>query len=146
MRVILQSDVRGVGKRSEIKEVSDGFARNYLFPRSLAVPADEKGTGELLRTKKENIETIERLRRAANFLERHEFMFSLAVDGTGNPFGGVSAQMILQKIRGLNLFPDTARVEVHLEKPIKKLGIHRVRVTLSHGVGFSAAINIQPLP
>ena len=54
MKVILLCDVKGQGKKDQIVEVSDGYARNFLFPQKKAVPADAKATNEL-KTKEESI-------------------------------------------------------------------------------------------
>ena len=67
MKVILQQDIKGTGKKGQIAEVNDGFARNFLFPKKLAIPADKQNLGEL--SAKNKAEAIKKKKRSRMQLE-----------------------------------------------------------------------------
>jgi len=87
MKIILLTDVRGIGKKNDVKNVSDGYARNFLLPQKLAKVAAEQNLGELSSIKKNDRATEERLNRLAKLLSEREFQFRLKVDKKGAVFG-----------------------------------------------------------
>lgn len=103
MKVILLEDVKKLGKRDEVVEVSDGYANNYLFKHNLAV-AMSTGSDKKLQAKKAD---QEQKRQAAiavaeelkTELESKEFVFNLKTGANGNVFGSVTSKQIIAKLR-----------------------------------------------
>lgn len=136
MKVILQEDVSPLGKAGEIKEVSAGYARNYLFPRKIALIA----SAENLRrweTKKRFLSKQAELQRQTvrEMVERLKTV-SLTVQvkvGTGSKlFGSVTSEDIVQCLRAQGFPVD--KKQVLLEHPIKELGAYFVKLRLSSEV------------
>lgn len=146
MKVILLQDIGGVGKKYEVKEVSDGFARNFLFPKKLA----EAATGATLKRlekMKENKEEEDKelrghLEKAAGEMKGKSIEFELKVGEDGSVFGSVTKEMISKAIR--EHFIKHERVDVIMDHPIKKIGEHVVRVDLKKGIETDLKIIIRP--
>lgn len=143
MKVILKTDVKKVGKRGEVVDVSDGYARNYLIARGLAVPSTERSM-EILAIQKEDEKKLDEKNRAeaqalAYELAKKTFTFQVNTGKDGRVFGSVSTKQIVQELQKQNIkvdkkkFLDTA--------PITGLGVTKVRVELYKGV--VATLNIQ---
>ena len=142
MRIILLQDVKGIGKKNDVKNVSDGYARNFLMPQGLARVANEQSLGELSSVKKNDEATEERLNRLAKLLSERELQFHLKVDKKGVVFGSVNKDEILNGLRDTGLITKD-RVEVKIPKPLKKLGIHEVEIHLPKGITTKLKIKIE---
>lgn len=142
MKVILLKDVKGIGKKNDLKNVSDGYARNFLFPQSLARVADNEGLGELSTTKKNEVETEERLHRVASRIKEKELVFHLKVDKKGVVFGSINKDEILKSLRDVGLITKE-RVEIKIAKPFKNLGVHETEVHLQKGIVARLKIKIE---
>ena len=123
MKVILKSDVKKVGKKGEIVEVADGYARNFLIARGLAVPSTEKSR-EILAQQKEQEKEEDARKKAeaeelAKKLEDTMLEFRVKANKDGRVFGSVSTKQIVEEL-------DTY--------PISALGVTKVRVELYKGV------------
>ena len=143
MKVILQQDVRGQGKKGQLVEVSDGYARNFLLPKKLAVAA----TAENVNTMKQQ-EKARKAQEAADKAEAEalakrveELMVKIpakAGEG-GRLFGAVTAKEIsdaLSAQHGLNI----AKAKLVLEEPIKACGSYQVKAKL--GYEISGTVNV----
>lgn len=136
MKVILKSDVKKVGKKGEIVEVSDGYARNFLIARGLAVPSTEKSL-EILAQEKE-IEKAEDARKKQDAealkkrLEDMTFDFKVKSGKEGRVFGSVSTKQIVEELHKAGI-PVDKRKFLDTE-PIVSLGVTKVRVELYKGV------------
>ena len=103
MKVILLQDVKGTGKKNEVKEVSDGYARNFLLPKKLAVPADntnmkelnEKNKSKELKAQKEYEAAVELGKKME---ELNVVIYSKAGDG-GRLFGSITSKDIAEQIK-----------------------------------------------
>ena len=137
MKVILQQDVRGQGKKGQMVEVSDGYARNFLLPRKLAVLA----TAENVNTMKQQ-EKARKAQEAAEKAEAEEVARKLeglavkvaarAGEG-GRLFGAVTAKEISEALaeqHGLNV----AKTKIVLEEPIKACGTYQLKCKLGYEV------------
>jgi large subunit ribosomal protein L9 len=147
MRVILLEDVKNLGKKYEIKEVSDGYARNYLFPNKLARPATPTFIAEIENLKRKNQEKEEALIKHLNELARKinesRIEFYLKTDKTGKIFGSVNKEMILKALREHKLITKE-RISVLLNGPIKQLGEYKVEIDLKKGIKAQLKIVILP--
>lgn len=137
MRVILNEDVRGLGKKREVKEVNDGYARNFLMPRRLAKPATASELGALEEEKarfaREDAELLKRLVLLKGRIEDKTLVFDLKAGGGGAAFGSVNKEMILKSLRENGLVA-AERVRLKLDRPIKEPGEHEIEADLGKGV------------
>ena len=137
MKVILKADIKGVGKKDEIINASDGYARNFLFPKNLAVEANAENMSKLKAQKdsnqfKRNTEK-EEAKKLAEKLTKIMTRIEVKAGENGKIFGGVSAKEIaesLEKQHGIKI----NKKKMDLKETIKTLGIHTVDVKLFEGV------------
>lgn len=138
MKIILLQDVRGLGKRHDIKEVRGGYAQNFLIAKKLAVQATAgEQTRRNAEIKKEQGE-INKIKIQAEHLQKEPLVFSLKTGAQGEIFNSITKENI-QKILEENNREGIK--EIILEKPIRTPGMHKAIVHLKHGV--HATINIQ---
>lgn len=146
MKVILLADVPGVGKKHEVKEVSDGYARNFLFVNKLAEPATQGALAKLEALKaehdKEDRELHARLEEISRKLADTKLEFTLRADKTGALFGAVNKESILKALREHGLITKE-RVDIDLKYPIKEEGEHIVPVDLKKGVSAKLVVIVR---
>ena len=146
MKVILKENVKSIGKKDEIVNVSDGYARNFLFPKNLAVEANSSNLAKL-KTKKdsENFKKNQEKEEAkvlAEKMEKVRLHFKVKTGENGKVFGGVSSKEIAEKLeKEYNFKVDKKKIE--LKETIKTLGITKVNVKLYEGV--IAVLNVEVL-
>lgn len=132
MKVILLENIKSVGKKFDVKNVNDGYARNFLLPQGLAKIATDAEIKNLethrAAVARENEETKKELVALAKTLENKEFEIKVKTGEKGEVFGSVNKNDIEK------LIPVPHKFEVALEKPIKKLGEHRVEINLGKGI------------
>ncbi len=137
MKVILQQDVRGQGKKGQMIEASEGYARNYLLPRKLAIPA----TADAINTMKlqEKARLAEEAKNKAAAQETAEQLKSCVVKlqakagAGGKLFGAVTSKEISEGLKeqfGL----DVAKQKIVQEEPIKSFGSYQLKVKLGYEV------------
>lgn len=133
MKVILLADVKALGKKGEIVNVSDGYARNMLFPKKLGVEANSKNLNDLkLQTQnKEKVakETLEAAQKFAKDLEQMSVTVLLKVGDNGRVFGSISAKEIAEAAKK-QLGIDIDKKKLIMETPIKSLGVTMVPLRL----------------
>lgn len=130
MRVILLVDVKGVGRKNEVKSVADGYARNFLIARKLAVAADVAGMGVKLSADKKEEAEVARLASLAAKLASEPLTFTIKTGQHKEVFGSVSKRDLEQAIKKMGV----TEGEVLLEHPIKSTGEHKVEVSFGKGV------------
>jgi large subunit ribosomal protein L9 len=134
MRVILTNDVSGVGRAGDIKEVSDGYARNFLIGRNLALPATQTHVDKLQKEKKEHGEKLARQEIRLQKLQKEINGKSILIKQKANGvklFAGVHEEDIIDEIKakfGVELLPK----QVLIPKPIKLIGSHQVELKLTN--------------
>ena len=137
MKVILLKDVKKVGKKDETVEVSDGYAKNFLFPNKLAVQLSKR-SGEILAEQKEaerqQFEDNQKEARAlAEQLQNITLEFKLKSGSNGRCFGNVSLKQIEEKL--LSEYKITIDKRKFIDKgPLDSFGIYRMRIELFKGV------------
>lgn len=133
MQVILLEDVKKLGKKGEIVEISDGYARNFVLPKKLGVEANSKNRNDL-KLQKANAdkiakEQLEAARELAGVLETKEVALKMKSGEGGKAFGSISSKEIVQAAKeqcGLEL----DKKKIQLPEPIKALGVYEVSVKL----------------
>ncbi|MDD5144867.1 MAG: 50S ribosomal protein L9 [Candidatus Pacebacteria bacterium] len=136
MRVILLQDVENVGKKYEVKEVKNGFARNFLLPQGLVKQATKEAL-IWLETQKEIVEKIaeEELKGMQDLVSRidgQEIIFPVRVGEEDQLFEAVNAQKVAEKLKesGFNV----KKSQIALDKPIKELGEYPIKIKFDHNL------------
>ena len=146
MKVILLSDVKNVGKKGEVKQVADGYGRNYLVKNGLAVEATKKSMEILTKQKADEAAREAEMREEAielkNKLEKMTISFKVKAGNDGRMFGSVSNAKIAETLA------KDYQIQVDKRKfvdngNITELGMHKVRVDLFKGVVATLNINIE---
>ena len=146
MKVILLEDVKSLGKKGQIVNVSDGYARNMILPKKLGVEATSKNLNDL-KLRKANEEKVaqENLDAAKAFAEElstKEVILTLKVGEGGRTFGSVSSKEISEAAKKqLNL--DIDKKKLQLENPIRNLGVTNVPVRLHPKVPGSLKVWVK---
>ena len=146
MKVILLEDVKSLGKKGQIVNVSDGYARNMILPKKLGVEATSKNLNDL-KLRKANEEKVaqENLDAAKAFAEElstKEIILTLKVGESGRTFGSVSSKEISEAAKKqLNL--DIDKKKLQLENPIRNLGVTNVPVRLHPKVTGSLKVWVK---
>jgi large subunit ribosomal protein L9 len=143
MKVIFQKDVKGQGKKGEIKEVSEGYARNFLFPKGLAIEANEANLKTLKAVEKsmerKEQERLEQAQQLAKELEAMEIRIPARSGEGGRLFGAVTSKQIADYLESKNKNIDKRKIE--LDEPIRTLGTTQVLVRLHPKV--TATLKVQ---
>ena len=145
MRVVLRSDVEGIGKKGDILEVADGFARNYLIPKGRAIkatPGVEAQAGAMRRAR--DLRDA-REREGAELVARRLVPLVIRIPARAGPegrlFGSVTPADVVEAVAS-QAGVELDRRRVHLEEPIKTLGAHEVPVKLHGEVEFRLNVEV----
>lgn len=143
MDVILNADVKGLGKKGELVKTSDGYARNFLFPRNLAVEANAQAMTELKnreQSKQHKIDVAtQQAKDAAEKLEGKTIKLTAKAGKNGKLFGSVTSKEIAEKIKAqFSIDIDKRKVSV---EDIKNFGTYTAEVKLYTGI--SAKVFVQ---
>jgi large subunit ribosomal protein L9 len=137
MEVLLKQDVKGVGHAGDIKAVASGYARNFLIPQGLAVPANKGAAKQAQQIKASAEKKHERERAsAASLAERISslsLVFKARAADTGRLFGSITASDIAEGIER-QLGVEISKRQIDLEHPLRDLGSHQVPVRLMSDV------------
>lgn len=148
MQVLLLKDVKRLGRAGEIRKVADGYARNYLIPRGLAIVATP---GAIRRTdvqKSIEMEREERVRTdseaLADRLSEITLSFQVKASDKGRLYGSVTSADIAEEVERQTGHPVDKR-KVVLDEPIRLLGTHKVPIRLLSGVVPEVSVLVEPL-
>ena len=146
MKVILLEDVKSLGKKGQIVNVSDGYARNMILPKKLGVEATSKNLNDLKLRKanEEKVaqENLDAAKAVAEELSTKEVILTLKVGEGGRTFGSVSSKEISEAAKKqLNL--DIDKKKLQLENPIRNLGVTNVPVRLHPKVTGSLKVWVK---
>ncbi|HHX16957.1 MAG TPA: 50S ribosomal protein L9 [Mollicutes bacterium] len=144
MKVIFIKDVKGKGKEGDIKEVSDGYATNYLIKNKLAVPVTNTSVNRLnneikekeIKEKKE----IKRCEEIKKELGKKTLVFKVKTSDQNKIFGSISSKQIILELGKMGY--DIDKKSIILESPISSLGFHTVRVELHKKVHLDLKIEV----
>ena len=144
MKVIILADVKGKGKRDQVIEVPDGYARNYLFAKKLAVAADNKALNELRgrEASKQHKYDVEKAaaEETAKQLETITLVLKRKAGVDNKLYGAVTTKEITQQLKqDYNL--DVDKKKLSMESPIKAFGTYKIKTKLFSDV--SAIITVQ---
>jgi len=136
MKVILLEDVENLGKKSEVKEVADGYARNFLIPNKLAVLATKSEMLKLEEQKRIKAQKAEEelklYQETANQIEGLELEMPVKIDEDGKLFGAVTVGQIIDKLKEKGF--EIKKEQVKLEEPIKEIGEYEIAIAFPHNL------------
>lgn len=146
MKVILQQDVKGKGKKGQMVEVSDGYARNYMLPRKIAVEATTDNINTMRMNDKALLEKQTREREAAirtrDMLKDITLTVLAKGGGAGRLFGSVTTQEISDALKK-QCNVDLDRRKIVLDESIKTTGIYTVKCKLGYEVTANLKIEVK---
>ena len=145
MKVILLEDIKGVGKKDQIINANDGYARNYLFPKKLALEATAGNLANLKARQESNQFRKDLQKEAAidlaNKMKDISLEIKVKAGENGKIFGGVTAKEISEHLKqDYNIEVD--KKKINLNDPIKNVGTYNVDVKLYEGVIGKLKVNV----
>ena len=145
MKVIFKKDVKGQGKRDEIKEVSDGYATNFLIKKGLAVQATEsnlkKLNNEIQTRKLENNLLVGEMKELKKEIEKLTLKFKAKKGAGDKMFGQISVKQIKKELENQGYNID--KTKILLDHPITCLGMHNVDIELHKEVTAVLKVNVS---
>lgn len=147
MKVILKQDIKGVGRKDQVINAADGYARNFLFPKNLAVPADNTNMNNL-KAKNESVayrkgEDLKEAKKIAEKMKTITVTIPVKAGDNGKLFGGVTAKEIAEALKkDFNIEVD--KKKVLLSETIKIAGATKVDIKLNEGVMASVQVMVVP--
>ena len=147
MKVILTKDVADLGSKGDIVDVADGYGRNYLLPRSLAVVATSGALQQAEAMREARVESERRARdqaeALASALAGSPVVMAARAGDEGRLFGSVAAADIAEAIKKFS-GEDVDRKIIDLSEPIKAIGRHQVTLRPHPDVSFSLTLEVIP--
>ena len=148
MKVILTQDIRGKGKRGQMIEVSDGYARNYMLPRKLAVEATADNVNTMRMTDKANQERRQKEREEAfafsNRMKDMVVVVRAKGGGAGRLFGSITTQEIADAIKAQEGI-DIDKRKIVLDGQIKTVGDYKVKVKPGYEITAELKLRVEEL-
>ena len=146
MKVILLQDVKSLGKRGEIVNVNDGYARNFILPKKLGVEATGKNLNDLKlqknNEKKVAQENLDAAKKLAAELAEGKVELAIKVGEGGRAFGSVSSKEIAAAVKE-QMGLDVDKKKIQLKEAIKSLGTHIVAVKLHPEVTAELKVSVK---
>ena len=147
MKVILTQDVKKIGKKGEIINASDGYAKNFLFPQKLAVPADAQNLNELKAKQasekhKKELET-EEAKKIAEQIKQIKITIKAKIGENQKLFGSITSKEIVEQIEN-QIKIKIDKKKITLKDPIKTIGEYPIEIKLYEGVSLKTTVQIIP--
>lgn len=146
MKVIFLKELTGAGKKGEIKEVSDGYAKNFLIAKGFAQVATAEIQSKMAKEAKEaeakHQKEISQLQSLKADLEKRVFAVKVKVGDKGQIFSGVHEKDVIKVINDV-MRTTLDKNQVDLKAVIKQLGQHEVKLRLAGGISASVKINVE---
>ena len=145
MKVILMQDIKSVGKKGQILDASDGYARNYLLPKKLAVVADASNLNAL-KTKQEANKykhdmTMASAKELVEKMKKFELVFKIKAGENGKTFGSVTAKDIASELNK-KYFVEVDKKKIGLEDAIKTVVVYNIEIKLFEGISGTLRVNV----
>lgn len=146
MKIILTEDVKSLGKKGEIVEVNDGYARNFILPKKLGLEANGRNMNDL-KLQKANAdklakEQLEAAQEFARVMETKEVIVTMKSGEGGRVFGSVSSKEIAQEAKK-QCQMEIDKKKIQLPEPIKSFGVYEVSVKLHPRVTGKLKVKVQ---
>ena len=141
MKLVLKEDIKKIGKRGEVVNVSDGYARNFLIPKGKAIMANNEIIKQVQNKKEKDLEKIESQKKLALLrakeIEGKTIEILAKAGDKGELFAGIGEKEIKGKL-------DFEVEKINIEKPIKAVGDYEVEIKLKQDVGVKIKIKVLP--
>ena len=145
MKVILTQDIKGTGKKDQIINTSDGYARNFLFPKNLAVEANVENMAKLKSKQQANAykkdQEKEEAKKLAEKMGKIMLTLSVKVGENGKVFGGISSKEITEALQKTHKI-SVDKKKIDMKDTIKELGTKIIRIKLYEGVIAELKVNV----
>jgi large subunit ribosomal protein L9 len=141
MKVILLQNIKGLGKKWDFKEVTDGYARNFLFLKKIAEKAGVESLGRRDKFIKEERQAREKNKLIITELNQRPPVFKLKIGERGDVYGSVSSSEIKSFLK--NKISRDFKIE--LPKPLKNLGEHKIVISFGNGQKYNLLILIEKM-
>ena len=146
MKVILLQDVKALGKKGEVVNVNDGYARNFILPKKLGVEANGKNLNDLKLQKNNEAkvaqEHLDAAKKLAEELKAGKVVLTMKVGEGGRTFGSVSSKEIAEAVKE-QMHLDIDKKKIQLKEQIKTLGTHIVSVKLHPEVTAELDVSVK---
>ena len=146
MKVILKQDVKGTGKKGDILDVSDGYAKNFLLKKGLAEQASSVAVNSLKLQKeaeeRRRAEEASAIRALAKTMDKSKVTLSIKCGENGKVFGSVTSREIAAKLAELGY--DVDKKKIVLKDPIKTVGDYTIEIRLMEGVSAKVFVSVVP--
>ena len=146
MKVILLQDVKALGKKGEVVNVNDGYARNFILPKKLGVEANGKNLNDLKLQKNNEAnvaqEHLDAAKKLAEELKAGKVVLTMKVGEGGRTFGSVSSKEIAEAVKE-QMHLDIDKKKIQLKEQIKTLGTHIVSVKLHPEVTAELKVSVK---
>lgn len=138
MKIILFKDIHNLGKKWDIKDVSEGYARNFLMPKNLALQATLENLNKRNQWIKDEERELKSIKKTSEKLAEEKIEFKVKTGERGEVFGSVTKEDIKKELlkRNYEIY------QIKLERPIKKTGETKVGITFKYGIKGFVIINI----
>jgi large subunit ribosomal protein L9 len=147
MKLILTSDVDALGKRGDVVDVAEGYARNFLLPRKKAVRANEGALAQAEAVREARVESERKARedaeRLATQLVGSRVVIAAQAGDEGQLYGSITSSDVVEGVKrftGIEL--DRSTLEI--AKPIKAIGLHEINIKLHEDVEFQLTLDVIP--
>ena len=145
MKVILTQDIKSVGKKGQIIDASDGYARNFLLPKKMAVIADATNLNEL-KTKQDANKykhdmTMANAKELSEKMKNFELVFKIKAGENGKIFGSITSKDIATEL-AKKYFVEVDKKKVCLDDAIKTLGVYNIEIKLFEGINGVLKVNV----
>ena len=146
MKVILLQDVKALGKKGEVVNVNDGYARNFILPKKLGVEANGKNLNDMKLQKNNEAkvaqEHLDAAKKLAEELKAGKVVLTMKVGEGGRTFGSVSSKEIAEAVKE-QMHLDIDKKKIQLKEQIKTLGTHIVSVKLHPEVTAELKVSVK---
>jgi large subunit ribosomal protein L9 len=145
MKVILTQDIKSVGKKGQIIDASDGYARNFLLPKKMAVIADATNLNEL-KTKQDANKykhdmTMANAKELSEKMKNFELVFKIKAGENGKIFGSITSKDIATEL-AKKYFVEVDKKKVCLDDAIKTVGVYSIEIKLFEGITGVLKVNV----
>ncbi|MGD9560283.1 MAG: 50S ribosomal protein L9 [Oscillospiraceae bacterium] len=148
MKVVLKQDVKNIGKKDELREVKDGYARNYLIPRGLAIAADSAAVNEVkskeAARQHHQAEAVAASQAVADKLDGRTVVIKAKGGASGRLFGSVTLKDIAAELARQGIDIDKRKLALNVRE-IKDYGAYTVEAKVAAGITASFMLDVQPL-
>lgn len=146
MKVILKQDVKGTGKKGEILDVSDGYAKNFLLKKGLAEQASSVAVNSLKLQKeaeeRRKAEELREIRELAKRVDKTKIEVRIKCGENGKVFGSVTSKEIAAKLTELGF--DIDKKKIIIKDSLKNIGEYPAEIRFMEGVSAKITVSVQP--